>query len=312
MARQKTMIKKLLHLVAFASLVLCSSCTFKVMDVSYLSIHSLDHEPPIAPPKRATIAVNNIISPEGALDVVVTNLSGDIIIIDRKNSFLINTNGISQAFYDANIHSTTHTNTAATGGGIGVNVGAVANTLGASAAAAQALSGINIGSSSSSSQSVSESIYCIDEPQVSIGPKGALSMGRDFVIPVGVDVLKELSNQNQDRRDILNPNIPKEQSPIRFGIIITYSTDEGKTWEKLVSNYYVNSVMQTYVSQNSKMNQALRKIVGRKPNLMEENWYLLFFNIPTNDDIFRQEGSSQLYKSNKREIYHKSNLVNYK
>ena len=63
-----------------------------------------------------------------------------------------------------------------------------------------------------------------------------------------------------------------------FGKNDSVSGTFNKTYKKIVSNYYANSLMTSFVKLKGRTNDALRTIYTQNKNALNENWFLLYFN----------------------------------
>lgn len=265
---------KLLTIFGVVALLQTSCSRLMVSDVSYVSLRN-EHPNQSA---AKIISVKHNIDEEGKLVVDVFNESNEIMTIDRTKSFVV-IGGVSTPFYDPTIKTTTHQTSLSNTRGATVNAGMVANALGASSAVTRILSGVNVVDASTAGASMTKTEYSIDQPIVSIAPGGAIDMGRTFEVKIGGDFLRELSTANTAKQDLIQPSISPQKSPIRFSVVITYSLDDGRTWDKIVSEYYMNSIFQSYVRTRGQVNTALRNILKSSDTLFSDNWYLLFFNV---------------------------------
>ena len=60
-------------------------------------------------------------------------------------------------------------------------------------------------------------------------------------------------------------------------LCISYSIDEGKTFETIFSDIYANSLVVSKVKQNGHVNDALRYVYQQKNDALTESTYLLYF-----------------------------------
>lgn len=269
-----------MSLVLFAS---CGSTKLAVTDVSYQSVCNARKNLAEKIPDDATIAIFPVINEKGELSVVVKNLTDEIMVIDRTKSFFVNSDGVSTVYYDPTVKTTSSTVLNSGTKGVGVNLGAVGSALGVSGALGTALNGINVGGSSTSGNSVTNTTYTIDQPSASLAPKGQADMGRVFSITgIGESFLEELSSKAAGT-DIYKPHVTDKGSYCKFSVCVSYSLDGGKTFEKIVSDYYTNSIMLANVRSNGDVNASLRKIYENKANALSEPWYLLHLNANIED-----------------------------
>lgn len=272
----------------------CGSTKLTVSDVSYQSVRNMRTDLQKEIPGDAKIAIYPQISSSGELSVVVMNLTDEIMVIDRTKSFFVNSNGTSVSYYDPTVKTSSNTTLDSNTSGVGVNLGAIGSAIGIGGVLGTALSGVNVGSSSTSGNSVTNTTYEIDQPTASLAPKGKANMGRDFLITgIGDDFMEEFSKMAKER-DVFRSEIASSDSYCKFSICISYSLDGGKTFEKFVSDYYANSILLSYVRSKGDVNASLRNIYKNKANVLDEPWFLLYFN----DNIF---GSLNRYVGN--ELY---------
>lgn len=75
---------------------------------------------------------------------------------------------------------------------------------------------------------------------------------------------------------------------------ISYSTDGGQTFDKLVTEFYANSKIIIPVEKHGMVNDALRQIYQLKPDAINENLWLLNFNSSLNNG-YNSEVKGLLY-----------------
>lgn len=78
-----------------------------------------------------------------------------------------------------------------------------------------------------------------------------------------------------------------------FSVCISYSVDRGKTFKKMVTEFYVNSNIIVPVSRNENINEALRSIYLTKPDALGEPIWHLHFN--SNHKIYTLNNGGVLY-----------------
>ena len=272
----------------------CGTAVMTVSSVSYQSVRNAKADVPDKAPRGASIMVHNSISPEGALNVYVTNLTDSVMVIDRTMSFFVNSNGKSTAFYDPTITTTTTTDVSSSSSGVGVNLGAVAGAVGVGGVFGRALDGINVGSSSTSGTSISNTTYSVDQPTVAIGPHGSVNMSREFSIEgIGTGFLSDLAKQVTTKENYALTATNMYDSVSSFSITITYSLDGGKTFENIVSKYYTDAILTSFVKKKGKSNEPLRDIYIKKPDVLQQDWFIIYFQ--TNLSAFNTYGNNNLY-----------------
>lgn len=278
------MIKVAVILIIFV-LNACSTTKLAVTSVSYQSIRNEHTDVNSTVPNDARILVRHEVSPTGKLEVYVQNMTDSTMIIDRAMSFFVNSDGMSTSYYDPTIQTTTTTDMDSSTQGANVNLGAVAGALGVGGVAGRLLSGVNVGGSSTGGQSVSNTTYIVDQPSVAIGPRGEISMARVFKIDgVGTDFLSALSSQNTSKQDLHIVAGNAEESMAKFSVVISFSVDGGKKFENIVSDYYTDLLMVSYVKEHGRTNAPLRKILSHS-NVLRKGWSVIYFdtNISSND-----------------------------
>lgn len=74
-------------------------------------------------------------------------------------------------------------------------------------------------------------------------------------------------------------DVSPQASNVKFSVCVTYSLDDGKTFNKLVTNFYVSSHITVPVIDR-KVSNAFNSVYEQKPDALAENVYL--FMIPNN------------------------------
>ena len=259
----------------FACMVLasCGSTQLSTNSVGYQSVRTTHAQPtqtsPI--PDDAKIAVAYTIGVNGTLTVVVYNRTSEIMTIDQTKSFFVNSDGKSVSYYDPTVRTTSVTDMSSVTKGGSVNLGSIAGAFGIGGALGQIANGINLGGSGTNGTAETSTTYVADLPQVSLAPHSNGAMSKTFHITgIGVSSLRG-SAVNQ-------PSLTKEQSYCRFSVCISYSIDGGQNFDKIVTDFYANSKVVVPVTQNGRVNDALRQVYQLKQDAINENWWLLKFN----------------------------------
>lgn len=242
----------------------CSTERLVTKSVSYQSIRTTQYKTEI--PSDAKIAVGYYLSDAGVLVPVVKNLTDEIMIIDQTKSFFVNSDGQSISYFDPTVRTTTNTTVQSATKGASVNLGAVGSALGVGGAARTLLSGINVGGSNTMGSSTTNTTYFADQPQISLAPQSQGAMSKSYTVS-GVG--------NVDYTDELYSEFNYKNSYCRFSVCISYSIDGGQHFEKLVTQFYANSLLACPVKQHGKVNDALHNILLRKPDAIHEQWWLL-------------------------------------
>lgn len=258
--------------VALAS---CSTATKLVTNsVGYQSVRTKHAQPsessPI--PNEAKIAVAYTISSDGKLTAIVYNRTSEIMTIDQTMSFFVNSDGVSTSYYDPTIRTTSRTDMSSVTQGASINLGAIAGAVGIGGTLGQLASGINLGGSGTSGVAATNTTYIADQPRVHLSPHSNGAMSKEFKINgIGIDVLEQTG-------EIRSASLSEKESYCRFSVCISYSFDGGKSFEKLVTDFYANSKVIIPVRRKGRINEALRSVYQAKQDLINEYWWLLYFN----------------------------------
>lgn len=281
---------KIYHFLLGCCVAACLfSCgTIKNESITYYSIRTRHAQPtPESPiPEAAKIAVSYQVDEEGKLTATVFNRTDEIMTIDQTLSFLVNMDGKSTSYFDPTVRTTTVTDVNSATRGGSVNLGAVAGAFGIGGVVGNLAKGINLGGANTNTTAVTNSTYIADQPKVSIGPRGSGIMSKTFSIGT-LPTQTNFSAQNF------------ESSPYHFTVCITYSTDEGKTFQKLVSEFYINAYHRIAVKEYGKMNNALLELFQRKPDAVNEK----IWGLSTMPVIRINSGGKKMYTYNTGVIY---------
>lgn len=240
--------------------------------VTYLSVKTRHVQPtnenPV--PDKAKIMIGYYISSEAELVPVVYNKTSEIMIIDQTMSFFVNSDGYSTSYYDPTIRTTSTTEISSSTSGASVNLGSIASVLGIGGAIGALANGVNVGEAGTTGSSTTNTTYTADRRQISIGPHS------NYVIP---KVFKVTKLQIGKWLDVPSkPVISESDSYCTFSVCITYSIDEGRSFDKLTTNFYVDSHVVVPVEKNGRVNDALRKVLTIKPDALYEPWWFIAFN----------------------------------
>lgn len=276
--------------------LLLSSCGKKTLEVYGVGYQSVNTKTPQEAeikeiPAGARIMLSYAISQNGELGVFVKNLTDEILVVDQEMSFFINTDGLSTSYYDPNVYTTSQTDFNATTTGSSFNLGALASAIGIGGPIGSLLHGTSLSSSSTYGTSTSNSVSITGQKRVSIGPRGTVMLNRRFRISqIGKD--KWLTNKTLS-------NYTYDDSPIRFSVCIYFSSDEGKNFEKKITDFYVSSFAYVPKTKGVDINNGLREIMTFNPSLLNQPWSLIYFpnniEVDSEDDLFMPISSSQVY-----------------
>lgn len=255
--------------------------------VAYQSVRPVNFKSEV--PDDATIIVGYSFTPDGELIAFVQNNTNEIMIIDQTKSFLVNSDGKSISYYDPTVRVTSNTVSNSKTKGGSVNLGAVAGILGIGGKIGQLAGGINVGGSNTDGVSTTDATYMADQPQVSLGPKGLGQMSKQFSVnKLGKTFLKYCTE--------INRTYSESNSYCKFSVCISYSIDNGKTFDKIVTDFYSNALIVCPVKTHGQVNNVLHSLLESKLDALHEPWWLLHFenNIGDNSDMI--EGAITDYK----------------
>ena len=254
-------------LIAILLLSSCETTQLVTDKVIYRSLRTSYAQPsesnPI--PEKAKIIACYKITEEGLFQVTVINNTDEIMIIDNTKSYFIS-GGKSVSYYDPTVKTTSETDLSSATKGASVNLGAIGSALGIGGGLGRALSGINVGGSGTSGNAVTNTTYITDQPQTSIGPHGSAQMSHVYPI-AGFD------NYNLVTKTDYN----EKNSVLKFSACISYSLDDGKSFQKLVTNFHSNAVCAIPITDN-KLNNSLRQVITTKPDAFAEDWWMMKIN----------------------------------
>lgn len=219
--------------------------------------------------ENASIVAGYAFTPNGGLVVYLKNNTDKIMIVDKTMSFFINTDGSTTSFFDPTVRTSTVTDISSTTKGASLNMGAVAGALGVGGPLGTLLNGVNVGGAGTSGQSVSNTTYIADQPRISLGPHGGASLPNNFMVR---GLGSELSVINGPVKYITeDPN----KSGTRFSVCISYSFDDGETFEKMTTDFYINTQIAEPVHTGRNLNDALQAIYKTKNDAIFEPWWVL-------------------------------------
>lgn len=259
----------------------CSTAgTLQIESVTYQSVRTTFDRPKEVP-EDAKIALFYNITKSGELNVIVKNLTDEIMTIDNTRSFFVGTNGQSQSYYDPTVRTVSNTELSSKTEGASVNLGAIGGALGIGGSIGALLGGINVGGSSTGGTSKTTITYMADQPLVQLAPKADGAMSKSFQIE-GIG--------RSSHRSVNAPNFvfqTQKESPYKFSVCISYSIDNGTTYNKLVTDFYINSSFSVPVN-NLKTNDAFVTIYAKKPDALFEPLYFFYIdnNMPLMDNQF--------------------------
>ena len=276
--------KNHLLLSGIVSAALLSSCGtaghLSINSVGYQSVRT-DFAFPEKIPVDAKIATVYSFDKNGELTVIVKNLTQDIMTIDNKKSFLIMPDGNSISYFDPVVTANTKSSFSSETNSSSFNLGALSSALGIVGPLGSLMGGLTIGSSHTEGQSNSSTVILADQPTVSIGPNGAGVMPKHYSVPgVGVGAMK--------KPDISASAAKPSESRCRFSVCVSYSFDNGKSYDKLITNFYVNTTMTVKVDRST-VDDGFKRIYAAKADALSEPCYMFHVatNLPKGTDTYR-------------------------
>lgn len=254
-------------------LILLSGCStsgkLMVNSVSYQSLRT-DFAQPKSIEKDAKIAVEYFFNSKGEMQPVIYNLTSEILTVDQTKSFVIMPNGNSVSYYDPTVQTTTTGSYSSSTTGSSFNLGGITSALGIGGPLGALASATSVGSSQTDGIIRQNTVSITDQPIVHIGPKGSVAMSKAYSID-GVGWSAKSSGNIID--------VPHAEANLKFSVCITYSLDEGVSYNKLVTHFYESSHI-TVPVDNKKVSKAFYNIYDLKPDALAESMYL--FTMPNN------------------------------
>ena len=266
-----------LALMFVSSMALFSCSTVRTTCVGYQSIRTT-YKQPTQVPEDAEIVVAFKITEEGEITPIVHNLTDEIMIIDNTKSFFVKWDGSSYSYYDPTVRTVTNTSTY---GSSTTYASANSNVNATKTGVSQTVIG---GSSTSNSVFTTTDVSTfVDQPTISLGPRGKGAMAHTYRIgKVGTGFIDA-----NETKTFAETNITPKESYCKFSVTISYSTDNGRSFKKIVTDFYANSLLIQPVKKTGLrkpletyyVNDALREIYKAKPDLLDEQWFLLSFDV---------------------------------
>lgn len=143
---------KLLWVSPLFSIIVLTGCTSynPCIQVGYISLRSTEvMDENVNPIEDASIAIYSIIDEKGNFDVIVQNLTNDVLTIDQTKSFFINPSKQFVSYYDPKIRTQSNTTATTSGTGKNFNLGGNANAFGIRGVAGALMNATNVNTSSS-------------------------------------------------------------------------------------------------------------------------------------------------------------------
>lgn len=268
------MLKKFILLLGASVLVFSSCTTLKTNSIHYQSIRKVYAYDDI---ENSNIMVATVLSAEGELTIGISNRSDKIMTIDMTRSFVITTYGESFSFYDPTIKVESTTVSTSKSQGNSVNLGAVAGALGIGGKVGTLMNGVNVSSGNASAVSNTTTTYLSEMPQVSLAPHATGAMPKVYDVDGGFYSNGQYIGKRilMTSRNNTYKEYSMEEAP-RFGLVISWSIDDGKTYEKFEQWYYFNADFSVPVIGQGQLNSALRKLMMTKTDCINEQWWIIY------------------------------------
>ena len=231
---------------------------------------------------------------------MVHNLTTEIITIDQTKSFVIMPDGRSVSYFDPNTYSSTTGSFSSQTKSSTLNLGAVTSALGLGGPIGTLASGISVGTANTNGNYSQNTVIRADQPMINIGPKGVIAMSKAYSVKgVGKKGINYSSFTD------ISPTL----SAIRFSVCISYSVDDGQSFEKLVTNFYVSSNINEKADMRN-VSKAFNKIYITKPDALAENMYM--FIIPNNIKKETTDVMDEfLIHTNINDVYLRGSLIDF-
>lgn len=264
------------------TLAVMSSCkSIKYVEATGVAYQSIKSATPVTEvPDNAKIIVYCNVDAKGTIDVTVKNNTDKVMTIDRGMTYFQDGENNSIPYYNPTIVVNTQSTTVGETNGANVNLGSVASAVGIGGAVGKALNGINVGGASGSSTTNTSTTYIIDQERIRIAPHNTASLGRSFSITgIGQSFL---SRTVQSAYQDVNNVFTHKQSYASCNICVSYSFDDGQSFETITTDIYADVLVVNKVWNKGKVNEALRKLYATKPDAIYEPWFLLHFESNSN------------------------------
>ncbi|MBQ9638800.1 MAG: hypothetical protein IJV22_04500 [Bacteroidales bacterium] len=241
-----------------AAILQLASCgtLWETYGVNYQSVRKLYAYPEN---DQATIKVETILDKEGNFSVRVTNLSNEVMTIDRTKSFVVNTDGASTPYYDPTIHveSTASSTGTINGFTTGAYYGQYSTTW------------VTVNSTTESYSTVIQ-----EQPQINIPPHCTVELPKSVtILKIQENSLNRLLAAEYTEHDFEHSD--------KFSLYISYSVDGGKTCRQFEQSYYINAAFGVPVVEYGRVNAALRKVLTTKTDCVNEPWWAIYIHSST-------------------------------
>lgn len=89
--------------------------------------------------------------------------------------------------------------------------------------------------------------------------------------------MSAIAASDEKSTEVILSEISQQESPCHFSVCISYSFDGGKTFEKLVTEFYVESYINIPLKKEGMVSEALATIEQNKPDMYNVPWFKLKF-----------------------------------
>ena len=252
----------------FLSVVLFSSCSttktvYTTNKVIYQSIRPKNYYSSI--PHEASVGVCYVIDKDGHFAVSIANRSDKILTIDLTKSFFVDENAKSTPYYDPSVTYQTNTTSVSSSEGASVYLGSIASALNIGGVPGILLSGISLSSSDAIESSSTETTVLKEQPQISLAPHSFGILPKVFQAFVPYHPYPEQTSF-----------FDYDNSNYRFTCVLSFSLDNGNSFQVLESPFYINALISKAV-KDRKVNDAVRYIYKAKTDAPYEPSYDMFF-----------------------------------
>lgn len=281
------LLKSLLFVFVFA--VMFSSCSaIKVSHVGYQSVRTT-YKQPQSIPDDVEIVVAIKIDIDGNVTPIIFNPTNEIMTIDNTKSFFVNSDGSSMSYYDPTIRTVSTTSSV----GSSSTYSRIDNSITSSSnSVSQRISGRD--NTLSSLYTTTNVSTLVDQPTTSLAPKGKGAMPHTYqVLGLGRPSIK--GADHAIRVVDATPN----DSYCTFSVVISYSFDNGRSYKKIVTNFYSNAFVVVPVEKKNgyyQVNEAIRSVYSAKADALQEPWFLLHVNTEDHKkSIYNSWGCFQIW-----------------
>lgn len=233
------------------------------------------------------------------ISITIWNMTDEVMTIDMTRSFFISTDGEFTSFYDPTVRVESTSESESSHGGAIINAGAVAGAFGIGGVVGQTLNGVSVGGGSSSGTVTTNSRYFVEMPQINLPSHISGTLPKNFKEHyIGYCYTSDTYIEQ------------KMEDAKWFGIVISYSTDGGRTFIKYEQKYYFNASFHVPVEQHGQVNTALRKVLETKTDCVHEPWWMFYEFSGINENFYFGDNykSSSNFFSERKSLFFSNTL----